>query len=247
MTDSCKTLSPLTWRRLKHYVYAYSDPETDKVFYIGSGKGNRALHHLGESGESDKVLKINQIRAKRREPKIEIIRHGLTRNEAIIAESVAIDLFALGELTNKRLGHSAKKYGRMSLNQVRRLYEAAPIGESEIIDKVLLIRIAKEYRHGITARELYEATRRSWDVSKRRADQVEYAFSVFEGVILEVYKIAGWFTAGSIFSEKNELDDKRYEFVGGVADDLVRKKYVGRSVSDFWGKGARKPYRYVNC
>ena len=31
---------------LKNYVYIYSDPITEKIFYVGKGKGNRVFDHL---------------------------------------------------------------------------------------------------------------------------------------------------------------------------------------------------------
>ena len=35
--------------KLKYYVYLYSDPETNEIFYIGKGKGNRVFSHLTEN------------------------------------------------------------------------------------------------------------------------------------------------------------------------------------------------------
>ena len=32
--------------KLESYVYVYVDPETEKPFYIGKGKGDRFLAHL---------------------------------------------------------------------------------------------------------------------------------------------------------------------------------------------------------
>ena len=32
--------------KLKYYVYLYSDPRDDKIFYVGKGKNNRVFQHL---------------------------------------------------------------------------------------------------------------------------------------------------------------------------------------------------------
>lgn len=241
-------VSASVMNKLKNYVYAYSDPANPETpFYIGRGVGMRAFSHLKEDSASEKVNKIKEIFERKQTPVIEIIRHGMTIPEAKIAESVAIDLFGLDVLTNKQSGHSSKKLGRMSLGEICRLYGATPVSEDEINEKILLIRISRAYRPGMDARSLYEATRRAWDVSKDHAEQAEYAVSVFEGVILEVYKTVGWFPAGTIFSERDEPNPDRFEFVGDVAKEGIRKKLVGRSVAGFWSKGAQKPYRYVNC
>ena len=61
---------------------------------------------------------------------------------------------------------------------------------------MLLIRINQRYRHGMSARELYEATRGIWKLSPSHAEQASYAFAVFEGIVREVYAIDKWHPAG---------------------------------------------------
>jgi len=39
-------------KELKYYVYIYSHPLTDEIFYIGKGKGNRAFSHLEDKSDS---------------------------------------------------------------------------------------------------------------------------------------------------------------------------------------------------
>jgi hypothetical protein len=38
----------------------------------------------------------------------------------------------------------------------------------------------------------------------------------------------------------------RCEFVGQIADDAVRDRYLGRSVAHYFKPGAQKPIMYVN-
>jgi hypothetical protein len=44
-----KRLSQKTIEALKFYVYALIDPRTDRVFYIGKGKGSRIYAHVEAS------------------------------------------------------------------------------------------------------------------------------------------------------------------------------------------------------
>jgi hypothetical protein len=42
--------------KLKYYVYIYSNPKTDEIFYVGKGKGNRVFAHLQEQSDGKKTL-----------------------------------------------------------------------------------------------------------------------------------------------------------------------------------------------
>ena len=44
---------------------------------------------------------------------------------------------------------------------------------------------------------------------------------------------------------KHDIDGKRFEFVGQVADENIRKKYVAKSVISFYKKGEQNPIKYV--
>ncbi|MFC2946809.1 hypothetical protein [Virgibacillus sediminis] len=61
--------------QLKHYVYIYSDPETDDIFYVGKGVGNRVFSHLTDNEDTEKSRMIKRIRDRGQEPKIEILIH----------------------------------------------------------------------------------------------------------------------------------------------------------------------------
>jgi uncharacterized protein len=100
----------------------------------------------------------------------------------------------------------------------------------------------------MSARELYDRTRGTWKVSAPRADKARYALAVYGGVIQEVYSIYEWFKSDSpemiALVGRPDGDDGRWGFVGGVAPDDVRVKYVGKRLPDrFHGN----PIRYYNC
>ena len=98
-------------------------------------------------------------------------------------------------------------------------------------------------------KDLYDITRSAWKVSLDRANKVEYVLSVHQGVVKEVYKVAGWYKAGATFAERNEdaLASGRFEFVGSIAEDAIRNKYLDKSVQHFFKPGNAQPIMYLNC
>ena len=134
----------------------------------------------------------------------------------------------------------------MTLEQVRSLYNRKPV---KITDPVMLIRVAKLFRYNMSSRDLYEITRSAWRVGKRR-DGARYALAVFDGIVREVYVVSQWLPAGSTFAKDMPRGDKRsdrWEFVGIVADDDVRKKYLNRDVTEYLKHAAQNPVLYLNC
>ena len=63
-------------------------------------------------------------------------------------------------------------------------------------------------------------------------------------MVLEVYKFVAWFPALETMYKVGRLDDHRekilgyFEFISHIADEIVRKKYVGKMVSSFFQKGS---------
>lgn len=213
-------------RELNYYVYLYVDPTNNEVFYVGKGNKNRAFDHLNDRTENEKVERIKQIRRQKKEPKIEILVHGLDNNTARRLESAIIDLIGKEKLTNIVGGWKSGIYGRMSVDQIFQLYVRKNV--IQITEPAILISVKKSYRYGMTDIELYDATRSSWKVGKKTRDTeiIKYAFSVYDYVIQEVYEIEQWFKAGSTFTtRKNIKTEDLYEFVGRIADESVRSKY----------------------
>jgi len=242
-----KKLPACVTRELKYYVYLYIDPETNQVFYVGKGKGNRALSHLDGTGKSPHAAMIRQLRKRKLQPRVEILIHGLKdERTALAVEMAAIDLLGVDALTNAVHGHHSARRGRMPLDQVLSLYQRKP---AKIVEPAILIRINKLYHYGMTPTELYDATRGVWVVGPKR-EQVKYAFAVYQGIVREVYKISRWLRAGSTFSTRNPRGVRRrgrWEFVGTVAPEKIRGKYLDRAVDALFPPGSQNPVKYVKC
>ena len=240
-------LSSSVAERLKYYVYLYIDPRDDSVFYVGKGKGKRALSHLYDVSESTKVQKIREIRLTGLEPRIEILVHGLEdEQDALRVEAAVIDLLGKDKLTNRVRGWGSAVVGRSSLAELVTLYDPVP---AQLDDPVLLIRINQLYRYGLTAQELYEATRGVWRLGGRR-EGVHYALAVFRGVVREVYRVERWFPAGSTLYQTRPAEDVqvsgRWEFTGTPAKPDIREKYLGKNVSAYFAGSSQNPVKYVN-
>lgn len=232
-------------QQLRYYVYLYVNPLDNSVFYVGKGKGNRAFSHLEVADESAKAAMIAEIRAAGIEPGIEILAHGISDEEtAFKIEAAVIDLLKPAGLTNKVGGYHSRTHGRMTLEQIRALYDSKPV---DITEPSLLVRINQLYRHTLSPAELYDVTRGYWKLGPER-NRVQFVMAVYEGVIREVYSVEAWFRAGATFSTRTDahrFDPTRWEFVGRIADDSVRKKYLYRSVAHCFSNASQNPVKYM--
>ena len=151
----------------------------------------------------------------------------------------------LPALTNEVRGWGSRRFGRLPLSEVIALYRRKRV---RIREPAILIRINELYRGGMNETELYDATRGIWKVGEERV-KAKYAFAVFEGVIREVYEISQWLHAGSTLSSRNPRglrSSDRWEFVGRLAPELLRRRYINRYVGQEFKQGNQNPIRYVN-
>lgn len=185
-------------RKIGYYVYLLIDPRTGKPFYVGKGKGSRALTHLEPDGSSSKDDLVADLLKAGLAPGIDILAHGLPDEEtAYRVEAAVIDALGLERLTNEVRGWRSIEQGRMPLRQLVAYYAAAPV---TINHPSLLIRINQRYSHGMPEAALYDATRGIWRLSAAHAKDASCAMAVFEGVVREVYEIEAWHPAGQTSS-----------------------------------------------
>ena len=155
--------------KLDFYVYMLIDPETNQVFYVGKGVGNRIFAHINEAiadeTGGDKLDKIRDVHAKGLEVRHVVHRHGLTEKEAFEVEAALIDYITLVELTNQVQGFNSDDRGRMNIAEVIAKYQAPVV---EISEPVILITVNRLFRRAMSAKELYEITRGKWVIGSRR-------------------------------------------------------------------------------
>lgn len=232
------------FKEIGFYVYTYTDPRDNRIFYVGKGQNNRVFNHLEEKNDSQKVKKIQEIISAGYEPRIDLIIHGLkTDEEAKRIEASIIDLIGIENLTNQVRGYETRTYGKMSVEQICSLYASEDV---EIKESALLINLNRTFRYNLAPIELYDCTRASWVVGDDR-DKAEYAFAVYQGIVQEIYKIEGWYKANTTFNTRGDHRDEesdRWEFIGNLAQESIRVKYLLKDVSKYIGP--RNPINYVN-
>lgn len=231
-------LNQSTIEKLGYYVYLLKDPSTDKIFYVGKGKGNRINSHnldalIFDDNKSEKIKRIRDITANKQEVNLVVLRHGLTENEAFEIEAAAIDLLG-DDLTNIMGGHHSDERGLMTLKDLELKYQAEPATFSH---DALLIKMNKYYRPDMTADELYNRTRSAWRISQENASKVGVVCAVYRGIIREVYIPESW----NLHVDRSG----RWEFEGRVADEEIRNQYLHKSVKHLMKKGEQTPFRYI--
>lgn len=121
------------------------------------------------------------------------------------------------------------------------------LAREDITENVIAIKINQAYRENMMELELYEVTRGYWKIDVKRAEKAQYAFSVYKGIIKEIYKIREWLPAGTI--PRSTLPDaetpaNRFEFIGEVAEGEIRNKYIEKSIANLYRKGEANPIKY---
>ncbi len=137
--------------------------------------------------------------------------------------------------------------------------QAPTIGSEPVAidDPVVVINIHQQYPFVRNSDDLYQCTRGLWRLNPRRAENARYLLGVYQGLIKEVYEINQCIPAtaesrryweAKLLSQGRRmspgLNHGRYEFIGRVAPDEVRNKYVGRRIP---GRLTQNPVRYFNC
>lgn len=129
--------------------------------------------------------------------------------------------------------------------------EITYLEREDIKENLVVIKINRSYKEGMSADELYEVTRGKW---KRRIETVQgikYGLAVCNSIVVEVYKIDSWAEATPDYSDGFKYYPSRYgriEFTGEVAPEEIREKYIGKSVAHLYKYGEANPVKsfFVN-
>ena len=213
-------------------------PGGHDYFYIGKGKGNRVFSHVKQTsarGISDPKFDIISKLRSEGGPEIDIIRHGLTEQEALLLESALIDVLGVDQIANKVKGFNSEKYGLMSPKNIEAQYKGKPLVKPI---KAVCFKINRAWRRNMSALDLYEMTRGNWRLSLARARNAEFGIGLTDGVIRSIYKIHSW-------EKVPERSPQRFRFVGYEVEEMNR--YIGYSLASHPNHGVRGPLFYVNC
>lgn len=243
--------SKLAKESLKYYVYGLVDPVDREIFYVGKASANnRAFDHLkNNTKESNKNKKIEEIRKVGKEPIVEILRYGL-ESEAIAfeVEAAIIDAIGLENLTNEVRGHGVLR-GRTHAKEIERLHGSDPIKASDILEPCMLFYIHETYSSTLNELEIYDSTRQFWQgVSKSNRENLntKIALAIVDGVVVRVYSIVAWFSAGETMSTRQfQGKPDKWEFVGQLIENhpLAGRLLVGDDGYPI--KNMQKGYSYL--
>lgn len=223
-----------------YYVYALFDPDTNEVFYIGKGRGNRVFNHaenalINEDITSNKIEKIKEIQRRGKDVRAIIIRHQLSEEEAFIVESSLLDVMSfIGKsLTNLQAGHNSRHVGLMTVDELEQKYTLEKLGR--LPTGFISININKTYKRGSNPDAIYQATKEAWVINERKINQITHVLSEYRGRVVGVYSNLEWY--------KIEINGRtRYGFNGKPAIEL-QNDYMNKLVPPR-KKGAIAPVRF---
>ena len=235
-----------TQKSLGYYVYLLVDPSDEKPFYVGKGRNNRVFDHIQYAKEnpqdnSDKCDRIREIGPEK--VKHYIVAHGLSEDEAFLVESALIDVLNRFDvaLTNIQGGHKASERGLMTTDEIKRLYSAGKLDYIE--PNCVIININALYNRAMGYEGIYEATHETWRMAKKKTDQIHYVLSEYRGLIIEVFEVENWYQ-----KKRPTVNGKSmyfgWGFNGHRAPDVVRNKYINKSIAHKKKKGMNNPIRY---
>ncbi len=119
----------------------------------------------------------------------------------------------------------------------------------DIRENIVIIKINKSYREGMSETELYDVTRGCWKRKIASVEKADYALAVVYGIVKEVYQIDKWFPAENEVRETipyNEaVDAGRIIFKGRTANEEIRKKYLDHSVAGLFKRGEVAPVKVI--
>jgi len=224
-----------TKQALGNYVYVLVDPreKNGRPFYIGQGRGNRVFDHIKDvklnAGTLEKHSLIREIQKEGYAVEHMILRHGMNAEQALLVEASLIDFFQTFRLpiTNEVAGHGSGLFGAMSIGEIKRRYEAAPL--EKIASDCVIININKRYDKIHNSTAIYEATRQKWVMAPSRIgdpanSKIRIVLAEFRGIVVGVFEVKNW------FQTPDENSRLRWGFNGHAASEDIQAAYLYRSL-----------------
>ena len=249
------------WEKLKWYVYKLVDPEDNKVFYIGKGRGSRVVDHLKmavnerlvvkEGGMSAKLSKIKEIcdrnNGDKNRPLHQIICHQLeTEAEALRIEAILIQ--QTPDLTNEQAGHNIDDFGSSNLQELVWKLDAKPM--SRIEHDAILLNIKNTYKPELdeydVEKKVYESCQIAWGCGEAR-EKVELALAIFGDVCVGVFEDLNWYEATKKnFPQMTHDQPGKWGFTGKTANQTILEQYLNKKIPAElrWKRGQATSFRY---
>jgi uncharacterized protein len=264
--------------KLQSYVYLLVDPRTGRPFFVGRGRDDRCFRHVraarvgSDPGPTASTVgqtkypmldRIREVESGGRQVRIDILRFGLSPDEALLVEAAVNDAF--GFQPQPKLGSQ-----RQSAVEVGALL--AKRAKFKRVHQVVLLRVG-----GTGADHSYEVARHGWRIGRNWTDldsarSPRWAVMVVGNLVAAVHRIERWeptqtqaqaegptppgeqgpvrVTApsrgGDAGAGKVGGRSGRYSFAGPHDPELERR-YGGKSVAAYLGTGPASPITYVWC
>lgn len=92
------------------------------------------------------------------------------------------------------------------------------LSREDIMENIIAIKVNRSYREDITATGLYDITRGYWRLNIKKAEQAEYAFSIYRG-IMDRFRAPRFRT-------------QKFRRIGMNLSEKLRKKTSGINISE---------------
>lgn len=112
-------------------------------------------------------------------------------------------------------------------------------------ERLLLVNLNKSYdqskAEGVYKRsDIYEATRKYWYLSKKRADKADFILGVYKGIVKIVLKPTSEWQPVDVSDDGTKFPKTRYKVDGEIIED---SPYLGKSVEAYpFGSGGAITY-----
>jgi hypothetical protein len=212
-----------------------SDPDSGDSPGPGSGAGSAS------SSKYPMLEKIREVEAGGRSVRIDILRYGMSPEEALLVEGAVHE--ALGFSGPPEAGEQRQSAEEASSHLAKR-------AKFKRVHQVVLLRVGAK-----GSDPSYQSARHGWRIGKRWIDlesprSPKWAVIVVGEVVAAVHRIDGWEPAPLRGRSRHSAVDTtarstyRYSFTGAPDPELERR-YVGKSVAGYLGTGTPSPVTYV--